>query len=403
MARTFTNARGLLEHLLDRHEDGVAAPMAAPDYEGFASILDQDRFIAQIEPAVNAGAVRLGYGTGRDRVKVKFVRLCDAGALYAHLGREPARSHAERAHEEIVSGLNYPVAFSAALDEMKEAWSRNRSWCRIEPQDIDAARKALLLATRISQGHHEGADYRTFSRLATGDSKALERLEPAVLRLVSAVLEVPSVDRARDAFLHLGLDRFAPPLLVSGPVDLDGAALSPALSYIGLPAVAGIADCLSFTKPPLYLLTIENFASFNRHVLEVDAERRGLTIYSGGYPSRALQQALSGIARRLPCDIPCFHWSDIDPDGVFIFLTVARALGRPLHPHLMDADLAARYGTPITPDRMKRRGAVPCDSPIAPLAAYLASSEAHAMEQEEIDPVLPVTEIAPNAAPVFQA
>ena len=36
-----------------------------------------------------------------------------------------------------------------------------------------------------------------------------------------------------------------------------------------------------------YLLTIENFASLNRHVIEADPEGEGLTIYVGGYRPRA--------------------------------------------------------------------------------------------------------------------
>ena len=170
---------------------------------------------------------------------------------------------------------------------------------------------------------------------------------------------------------------------------LGGIEIPQALSYVGLPASASASSCVSFTRTPVYLLTIENFASFNRHILEVDAERRGLTIYTGGYPSHALQQLITNLSGLLPNEVPCFHWSDIDPDGVFIFLTVARALGRPLHPHLMSSELALRYGSPTPPDLMRRRGIVPASSPIAPLAAFLASSEARTMEQEGLDPKLP--------------
>lgn len=403
MARAFTSARGLLDHLLDRLEDGAAAPMAAPDYAGFASIDEQDRFFSEIDRAVNSGAVQLRFGSGRRRVEVKFVRLVDAVALYAHLGREPAQASAKRACQEIVHGIAHPEAFATALADMEDAWSRNKSWCRIEPQDITAARNALLLATRVAEGQHNGADYRTFSRAVTGDSKALERLETAVLRLVSTSVDIPPVDRPRDAFLHLGLDRFGPPLLLAGPVALGGIEIPQALSYVGLPTSASASSCVSFTRTPAYLLTIENFASFNRHVLEVDGERRGLTIYTGGYPSRALQQVLADLSGQLPNEVPCFHWSDIDPDGVFIFLTVGRALGRPLHPHLMSSYLALRHGSPIPPDRMRRRGTVPDESPIAPLAAFLASSAAYAMEQEELDPKPPEISQSIKAADVSDA
>ncbi|UIY29453.1 DUF2220 domain-containing protein [Neorhizobium galegae] len=101
---------------------------------------------------------------------------------------------------------------------------------------------------------------------------------------------------------------------------------------------------IGFDKPPAYALTIENFASFNRHVLEADPERVGLTLFVGGYPSLATQRALAELGSILPESVPFFHWSDIDPDGTWIFRTIERALGRPLHPHLMSRELAEKFG-----------------------------------------------------------
>jgi len=63
------------------------------------------------------------------------------------------------------------------------------------------------------------------------------------------------------------------------------------------------------------MLTIENFASFNRHIIEADPGRLGTTIYVGGYSSLVTQEALRTLADAVPPDTPIFHWSDIDPDG----------------------------------------------------------------------------------------
>jgi hypothetical protein len=54
--------------------------------------------------------------------------------------------------------------------------------------------------------------------------------------------------------------------------------------------------CLRFQTTPAYLLTIENFASFSRHVIEADKERLGATIYVGGYPALTTQRS---VAQRL--------------------------------------------------------------------------------------------------------
>ncbi|EKS31828.1 hypothetical protein [Afipia clevelandensis] len=45
----------------------------------------------------------------------------------------------------------------------------------------------------------------------------------------------------------------------------------------------------------------------------------GATVYVGGYPSLATQQALRVLADAVPAGTPIFHWSDIDPDGTWIF------------------------------------------------------------------------------------
>ncbi len=184
----------------------------------------------------------------------------------------------------------------------------------------------------------------------------------------------------------LGLERFGPPLLLSGALTLDGVTVPPSLPYLGLPP--GEIRRVGFGRTPAYVLTIENFASFNRHVLEADQDRVGLTIYVGGYPSLATQRALNAVASSLPGEVPFFHWSDIDPDGTWIFRTIERAVGRPLLPHLMSRELAEAYGERPSRASQLRVGEA-AGSTISDLVDYLAGPDAKVMEQEEIDPILP--------------
>ena len=194
----------------------------------------------------------------------------------------------------------------------------------------------------------------------------------------------------------LGLEKFAPPLLLSGRLDFDTAELSPvAPSYFGIPPAE--ASRLRLKQQPRYVLTIENFASFNRHVIEADPDRCGLTVYVGGYPSLATQGALRYLAAAIPVEVPFFHWSDIDPDGTWIFRTVERIINRPLTPHLMTADLAERFGH--VPERAVRPPRTIEGSAIAPLVSYLQSDGAKWLEQEELDPVIPIAATAPVYAP----
>ncbi len=386
MARRFTTARALLDDLLDRAEAGIAGPMAYPDHAGFPSVTAADSFLCDIAAAARDGAVTLAHGTGPRRDEVKAVRLADAAALYRHLGRAPARDIAATALAEAAGGLDLAPELAAAARGAAEAWARGKAWCGLGPEQAEALRTALTLAQAIVEGRHVGLDYRTFSRRVARDSKALERHEAAVLRLVGTLRDVPAGASPRAALSILGLDRFAPPLLLCGDVMVEGVGPAASLPYLGLPP--GEVARLGFPSPPRHVLTVENYASFNRHAMEADPERLGLTVYVGGYPALATQRALRHLSEALPPGVPFFHWSDIDPDGTWIFRTVETAVARRLVPHLMSAGLAEMHGEPRRGSAALRVGEART-SLIGPLVDYLAGPDARHMEQEELDPAMP--------------
>ncbi len=390
MARKFTDADALLHDLLDRHERGVEAPVAYPDHDAFSTVIAADAFAKAISTAGSANCVTLVYGTGARRGELKLIRLADANALYEYLRREPSRCIAENARTMLLENSKIHPAIQEAVHAAAEAWSRNRRWCQLGPEDTDAVRMAIQLANAVIERKHDGIDYRTFSRKITGDSKALERLETAVVKLIGAAIELPPAPSPRATLEALGLERFSLPLLLAGALTFDGLALPVAMPYLGAPPneIARI----DFSRMPAYVLTIENFTSFNRHVLEADQNRIGLTIYVGGYPSLAAQRALSALDSALPKHIPFFHWSDIDPDGTWIFRTVERSIGRPLVPHLMTRELAKLYGRKPAHASVLRRGTAE-GSMISDLMDYFAEDGFKVMEQEEIDPALPDTPV----------
>jgi Wadjet anti plasmid transformation system JetA-like protein len=387
MPRRFTDARELMGDLLDRYEGGASAnPLAYPDYSGFADISAIDLFVKQLSEAEAAGAIRIAKGRGRNADRIEHVRLESPARLYALLDRRPVGELAAEASGRLLDGLDLPSEFQASLDAIRAAWDRGRSWQGVAAQNADRLRLALMFAKAILEGRHRGVDYRTFSRKIAGGSKALDQIEGAVVKLLSTAIDLPPSARPKDALRTLGLEKFAQPLLLSGRIDFAAAELSRAPSaYFGIPPAE--AHRLRVTETPQYLLTIENFASFNRHVIEADPERMGLTLYVGGYPSLATQDALKYLAEIIPAEVPFFHWSDIDPDGTWIFRTIERIVARPLTPHLMSADLAERFGR--VPEQAVRPPRGTENSAIAPLVAYLQSDGAKWLEQEELDPVRP--------------
>lgn len=386
MRRRFTDADELLDYLLDRHETGTVSPIAYPDYTGFTSVTAADAFIKKLRLVEEAGAIRLAQGRRDSRDQVAHVRLESADALYRHRGRTPIASIARNAYARVVGSLSLHPSLTAAASEMVTAWERARGWSGFTPNDADKARDVFVLAQAILDGRHAGMDYRTFSRRVSGDSKALERLETPVVRLLSGIRDLPPGARPREALRTLGLEKFAPPLLISGHLDLADADLSRNMPlYLGIPP--NEAHRLRFRGIPAYVLTIENYASFNRHIIEADPARIGMTIYVGGYPSLATQEALRILAGQLPQSVPLFHWSDIDADGTWIFRTIERAIGRALRPHLMSPAIAEQFGRPGN-GRSEIRNC-PQDSGIAALVDYLTRDDAKTVEQEELDPKLP--------------
>jgi hypothetical protein len=386
MPGRFTDARELMGDLLDRHEAGTASPIGYPDYAGFPDVVAIDRFAKQLREAEAAGAVRIAKGKGQNGDQIAHVRLEAAARMYAFLGRRPIAERVDAATSRLLSGFDIPAGFESSVASLRAAWTRGRSWQGFTLDDVDRLRSAFELAKAILEGRHRGADYRTFSRRIVGDSKALERVEAPVVRLLSATLELPPHARPKDALRILGLEKFAPPMLLSGRIDFGTAELAAAAPlYFGIPPSE--APRVRFRERPRYFLTIENFASFNRHVMEADPRRAGVTAYVGGYPSLATQQALQTFAAALPGDVPFFHWSDIDPDGTWIFRTIERIVERPLTPHLMASDLAEKLGRVPTEAFRPPRNAE--NSAISSLVTYLQSDGAKWLEQEELDPALP--------------
>ncbi len=94
----------------------------------------------------------------------------------------------------------------------------------------------------------------------------------------------------------------------------------------------------------------------------------------------------------MPDDVRIFHWSDIDPDGTWIFRTIERVVPKPLIPHLMSVELVEEFGK--LPSEAVRLEVASEGSAISPLVAYLQRDDAKWLEQEELDPRVPPDEDA---------
>lgn len=390
--RGFSGVRQLLETLLDRYERRPEAMRLSAniDVEGFRNVAERDAFDEELAKLVDAGGVRLIQTGPRSERVTTGVALSDPAVIYSHLGRTPSSVAVDRALERLRGDPGLTPSAHAVINKVAEAWRRGVSHVGISPGDVTSLELSLGLveAIRLRCGSERAVtDYRTFSRAAVGDSKALERN----LRQVGQFLPLMHPDefdvsvQTERLLTVLGIVRLPQPLLIAGRITLSGQPL-PAMPYVGIPTE--MVPHIVLAERPRYLLTIENYASFIRHVREVSSSG-GIVIYSGGFPSAPVLEAtlsLAAVARA-----PTLHWGDMDLGGVRIFHHIERGLagvGVDLKPHLMSAELLAERGVPATgpiggtPDEF-------AGSAVAALAEEIRSTGL-VLEQEDLDPSSPI-------------
>jgi hypothetical protein len=387
-------AVALLERLLllsERTPERVRPASLAPNYDELCTAESMSRFEARLLAAQKVDAIAIEKGKRERRHLIDRVRVKDVGALARHLGRLPA--------SEIAQELNANLAPVAArgeawvgevLQSMVAKWSRGEPAHRVAPSDRAAAQELIALLAAISKDMATGLDGRTFSFKTTGDTKAFDRQAGRIGAILATRFNEPGMDL--DAvWSRIGLERFRHPVHVRGDVIaedergilVDGRA-KPFASFH-----PELADVLKICKAPAALLTIENYASFNRYAREISDG--SLVVYTGGFASAGVVDVLRTLLALLPANVPYYHWGDIDPGGVRILRFLEETLPRRPQPHLMDRSLAESLGKPAEADSTLRSIAS-SDSAVAGLAEWLWNgTNVRHLEQEALDPISPLS------------
>jgi len=92
---------------------------------------------------------------------------------------------------------------------------------------------------------------------------------------------------------------------------------------------------------------------------------------------------------RVAADVPVYHWGDIDAGGVRIAAHLEDTFGVPILLHEMTPALALGMGTPLQSRKWLERLTVRLGD-IGELARWLTSDQAKSLEQEELDPKVPL-------------
>lgn len=386
-----------LERLLERSErnpDRSRPASAAPEYDNLSTAQRVGRFHDLMTAAERFGAVEVLRGR-RDRSHlIERVRVRDPELLARHLGRPTAVVTAQRARSELlpVAATGEPWVI-ALLEQMAARWARGEAAYRLTAAQVDAAREFFTLLAAVSRREARSLDARTFSFRATGDTKAFDRHASRLASVLGVQMGEPGA-AADVVWAHIGLERFSHPVHLRGPVVVEGPG-GRVLDGCAKPFASVHPEMLpnlSVTGRPAAVLTVENYASFNRQVREIDDG--SLVVYTGGFPSAGVIDFLSKVLRALPADVQFLHWGDIDAGGLRIFRYLEENLPRGPQPHLMNKELADTCGQAAEPDP-SLASIARSNSAVRELADWLAfGSDVRHLEQEALQPVSPVTDSA---------
>lgn len=378
-----------LERLLERSErnpDRTRPASAAPEYDRLSTAQQVARFHDLMAATERFGAVEVQWGK-RDRSHlIERVRVRDPELLARHLGRPTAPATAQRVRQELL-----PVAATGApwvailLDEMMARWARGEAAYRLTAGQADAAKEFFTLLASISRQEARGLDARTFSSKATEDTKAFDRHASRLAAVLGVQIGQPGT-AADVVWAHIGLERFSHPVHLRGPVAVEGAdgLLVDGRAKPFASIHPEMLSQLSVLERPTAILTIENYASFNRQVREI--YDGSLVVYTGGFPAVGVVELLSKVLTSAPADVPFLHWGDVDAGGVRIFRYLEESLPRGPRPHLMTRELAEKSGQPADADP-SLASIARSDSAVRELAEWLAfGSKVHHLEQEALDP-----------------
>lgn len=356
-------------------------PSIRPDFVD-ASGREIDIADAVLKQAEKEGAVVLERHKRTPHL-IERVRLLDPARLAEFLDRKPAAIKANAILDMIAPHL------AGAADWIQEVigrgldrWNRGDQAFRLHADRVDRILEFTKILLAIDHGV-DGRDLRTFSIEAGVDSKAFERHRGTIVAIVRDAYELNGFNED-EVLATIGFRAFHQAIYVRGPLAVAGMGLDcrGVRPYLGLPPAAA-AD-INLVGSIRAVLTVENFASFNRQTAEVDDDDV-VVVYSGGFPSPPIVTALRVLRAQSP--MATFkHWGDIDAGGVRIFRNLEERVGVTFTPHLMDAELAEARG--------RKAAAIPSlariaetGSGIAGLARYLSRGDPRHLEQEAVSPV----------------
>ena len=388
-------AKSLLEKLLAQADRGGRETLpiserGAKEYFASGGLSERDRIHATLTNAEIDGAISLEWGKGAAAQDLLRIRLRDADKLANWLGISRAGKHADRI-DSVLSPIlvDAPEWLSSSYEQAINKWRKGKLAFRLRASDTNTAINLFRIALAVANNKQVDLDLRRFSVQLLNDSKAIENLLGKLAPLLRSNPEWEQFSDNNELFRVVGLEKFPPPIYIKGPLALEYSDVQWDITELR-PFVGMSPDLVSNLRSTLdvpYLLTIENLASFQRHVREIDDD--GIVIYSAGFPSPSLTHVLNRLDLGLPKTCPCFHWGDIDIGGIRIFSHVEKSFpNHKLSPHLMFGHHENIRKFDDSAISQLEKYALQNDVTAA-LAKYWLENKLGPLEQEILDPVAP--------------
>ena len=284
---------------------------------------------ADLQRAVHQSGGCLSFDTHpRDPHLIHRVRLRRSDGeswLFSHLGQSSPSEERESLAQRFESALESPVpaahraGWKTWCHQLANAARSGGSVVPFSRDDPSTTEEILTLLPRLLEWKGDSM-IRFASCVLCGDSKRLAALQS---RLETALKDITS--GALSSFDDLGLVETPRRVLLHGPVQLtlprgtiDLGVLSGSVTL----SEWDIASALEVTTTAQRCLTVENETTFH----ELTKRNTDTLLIQTSYPGRATLDLL----RRLPPNLPFFHFGDTDPAGFDILRDLRERTGRPI-------------------------------------------------------------------------
>jgi len=275
---------------------------------------------------------------------IEAVHITDGRRLMSSQGLTPLADDIQLAFEQLEAAeFNVPW-WGTTKRDVAEAWSANKTFNGVKRQQSERLFDAMKVVEWIVQSEDAlpVPDIRTLSTMLFHDSKKLEEKSFANLirRLMLGQLDddvANLMDDGPKLLEYFGISKYPMPMRFKASAQLvcrgfvDVSAL-----HHGIGVSPDEVKGIEWHQRPSYLLFIENRASFERYVREIDD--KGVVIYTAGFPPRAWVHAIEIIIAEIRNGVPVYHWGDRDVGGYRILAFLAKRLDIDIQPYFMGVD-----------------------------------------------------------------